>query len=217
MIDGSVPVISICRSLRQQYGFRSLDSLKRKLRPVIRLVRYGEVSHLLSSMSNPPSPRRTPQHEPVSPSQDPHIPESAASRSSPAPMSTLAIAATSPASQFYDPVRRHYELERPHSGHASHMTAAQQSEQAIHSLANAAALQSAALPTSQPHSGSTSQRTSQPPSSSSLHLSTSSRGRKAKAHVASACINCKRAHLSCDVSRPCTRCVSSGKQVCTSR
>ena len=38
-------------------------------------------------------------------------------------------------------------------------------------------------------------------------------GRKSKAHVASACINCKRAHLSCDVQRPCARCVASGKQV----
>ena len=37
--------------------------------------------------------------------------------------------------------------------------------------------------------------------------------RKAKTHVASACVNCKRAHLSCDVQRPCTRCVASGKQV----
>ncbi|KAK4574584.1 hypothetical protein LTR86_001425 [Recurvomyces mirabilis] len=37
-------------------------------------------------------------------------------------------------------------------------------------------------------------------------------GRKAKTHVASACVNCKRAHLSCDVQRPCTRCVASGKQ-----
>ena len=38
-------------------------------------------------------------------------------------------------------------------------------------------------------------------------------GRKSKAHVASACINCKRAHLSCDVQRPCARCVASGKHV----
>lgn len=42
----------------------------------------------------------------------------------------------------------------------------------------------------------------------------SSRGiRRSKAHVASACVNCKRAHLSCDVQRPCARCVASGKQV----
>ncbi|EMC91776.1 hypothetical protein BAUCODRAFT_152155 [Baudoinia panamericana UAMH 10762] len=37
-------------------------------------------------------------------------------------------------------------------------------------------------------------------------------GRRSKTHVASACINCKRAHLSCDVQRPCARCVASGKQ-----
>ncbi|KAF2276269.1 uncharacterized protein EI97DRAFT_53904 [Westerdykella ornata] len=36
--------------------------------------------------------------------------------------------------------------------------------------------------------------------------------RRTKAHVASACVNCKRAHLSCDVQRPCGRCVTSGKQ-----
>ena len=38
--------------------------------------------------------------------------------------------------------------------------------------------------------------------------------RRAKAHVASACVNCKRAHLSCDVQRPCSRCVAGGKEVC---
>lgn len=36
---------------------------------------------------------------------------------------------------------------------------------------------------------------------------------KPKAHVASACVNCKKAHLSCDIQRPCGRCISSGKQV----
>ncbi|KAH7385652.1 hypothetical protein BKA66DRAFT_511487 [Pyrenochaeta sp. MPI-SDFR-AT-0127] len=36
--------------------------------------------------------------------------------------------------------------------------------------------------------------------------------RRTKAHVASACVNCKKAHLSCDVQRPCGRCVASGKQ-----
>jgi len=37
--------------------------------------------------------------------------------------------------------------------------------------------------------------------------------RRTKAHVASACVNCKKAHLSCDVQRPCGRCVAAGKQV----
>lgn len=38
-------------------------------------------------------------------------------------------------------------------------------------------------------------------------------GRRSKAHVANACGNCKRAHLSCDVQRPCNRCIATGKQV----
>lgn len=37
--------------------------------------------------------------------------------------------------------------------------------------------------------------------------------RRAKAHVASACVNCKRKHLGCDSARPCRRCVSAGKEV----
>ena len=41
--------------------------------------------------------------------------------------------------------------------------------------------------------------------------------RRTKAHVASACVNCKRAHLSCDIQRPCIRCVATGKQVRCSR
>ncbi|OJD27948.1 hypothetical protein ACJ73_00656 [Blastomyces percursus] len=36
--------------------------------------------------------------------------------------------------------------------------------------------------------------------------------RKAKAHVASACVNCKRKHLGCDSARPCRRCISAGKE-----
>ncbi|CAG8615441.1 8944_t:CDS:2, partial [Scutellospora calospora] len=32
-----------------------------------------------------------------------------------------------------------------------------------------------------------------------------------KTHVPSACVNCKRAHLACDVSRPCKRCVALNK------
>ncbi|EXJ94331.1 hypothetical protein A1O1_02725 [Capronia coronata CBS 617.96] len=36
--------------------------------------------------------------------------------------------------------------------------------------------------------------------------------RKPKAHVASACINCKKKHLRCDNNRPCRRCIASGKE-----
>jgi hypothetical protein len=54
--------------------------------------------------------------------------------------------------------------------------------------------------------------TSKPANQESPQGSTKT-GRKSKAHVASACFNCKRAHLSCDDQRPCARCVASGKQV----
>ncbi|KLU81883.1 hypothetical protein MAPG_00964 [Magnaporthiopsis poae ATCC 64411] len=36
--------------------------------------------------------------------------------------------------------------------------------------------------------------------------------RKTKGHVASACVPCKRAHLRCDAPRPCSRCISNGKE-----
>ena len=39
--------------------------------------------------------------------------------------------------------------------------------------------------------------------------------RRSKAHVPAACGNCKKAHLACDIQRPCTRCVMTGKQVCS--
>lgn len=53
------------------------------------------------------------------------------------------------------------------------------------------------------------------PSSVSETAETGRGGRKAKAHVANACGNCKHAHLSCDVERPCNRCMATGKAVCT--
>ena len=37
--------------------------------------------------------------------------------------------------------------------------------------------------------------------------------RRAKAHVPSACVNCKKKHLACETKRPCNRCVQTGKQV----
>lgn len=37
--------------------------------------------------------------------------------------------------------------------------------------------------------------------------------RRAKAHVPSACVNCKKKHLACETKRPCNRCVVNGKEV----
>ena len=39
--------------------------------------------------------------------------------------------------------------------------------------------------------------------------------RRAKAHVPSACVNCKKKHLACETKRPCNRCVLNGKEVCS--
>ncbi|CDH60730.1 hypothetical protein RO3G_11678 [Lichtheimia corymbifera JMRC:FSU:9682] len=53
------------------------------------------------------------------------------------------------------------------------------------------------------------------PSPSSLSSTSSSTGttkkRTSKSHVPTACVNCKKAHLACDLSRPCKRCVSVGR------
>ena len=47
------------------------------------------------------------------------------------------------------------------------------------------------------------------------HLTSGAPGvaRRAKAHVPSACVNCKRKHLACETKRPCNRCVQTGKEV----
>lgn len=47
------------------------------------------------------------------------------------------------------------------------------------------------------------------------HLTAGAPGiaRRAKAHVPSACVNCKRKHLACETRRPCNRCVQTGKEV----
>ena len=37
--------------------------------------------------------------------------------------------------------------------------------------------------------------------------------RRQKAHVPSACVNCKRKHLACETKRPCNRCLQTGKEV----
>ncbi|KAL9104557.1 MAG: hypothetical protein Q9163_000531 [Psora crenata] len=36
--------------------------------------------------------------------------------------------------------------------------------------------------------------------------------KRAKAHVPSACVNCKKKHLACETKRPCNRCIQNGKE-----
>ncbi|KAI9492850.1 hypothetical protein BDB00DRAFT_788493 [Zychaea mexicana] len=49
------------------------------------------------------------------------------------------------------------------------------------------------------------------PSSTSSSTASITKKRSSKSHVPTACVNCKKAHLACDLSRPCKRCVSMGK------
>lgn len=51
-----------------------------------------------------------------------------------------------------------------------------------------------------------------PVSEPSVRVTSPRSQRKTKGHVASACVPCKRAHLRCDAQRPCSRCVSHGKE-----
>ena len=68
--------------------------------------------------------------------------------------------------------------------------------------------------TSQPSVPTFSQPTfgTSPPGAAGRSL-TQKPTRRTKAHVASACVNCKKKHLGCDPARPCRRCVLSGKEV----
>ncbi|KAJ2410251.1 hypothetical protein GGI10_004558 [Coemansia sp. RSA 2530] len=56
-----------------------------------------------------------------------------------------------------------------------------------------------------------SERGSQSPTLSGSYPKPARTGRGAKPHVPSACTNCKKAHLACDLQRPCRRCVGAGK------
>lgn len=186
--------IFTCHLLRQDRGALLLGSLKRVLVPLLRrLVRHGEVSYPSPPMSDPSTPSRIPQHDSIPLQKEQQSVTTASTSSSSIHMPGLAVTAPARDSTYYELSSRQTDFDQQPAGHASLMQPVQ-------------------TPT-HPDRGETS--THDPEPSQRAATAPSSRGgRKAKAHVASACINCKRAHLSCDVSRPCARCVASGKQVC---
>ncbi|PYH94905.1 hypothetical protein BO71DRAFT_483390 [Aspergillus ellipticus CBS 707.79] len=73
------------------------------------------------------------------------------------------------------------------------------------SLAGQGIAQSAATAYAQPSFGTS-------PPGATTRASPQKPTRRTKAHVASACVNCKKKHLGCDPARPCRRCVLSGKE-----
>ena len=169
--------------------FDYLNSLKHSLKPTVHAVKIREYSYPSPPMSNPSSPPQTPIHTPVSLATDPS-PCSTDIAPSISPMPSLAISlpTATPAFTF------------PHPGHAPVLPPFPTTERQYLFPANFRVQQA---PGSQ--LGLTRSIDDGP--------STSQGARKSKAHVASACVNCKRAHLSCDVNRPCGRCVATGKQV----
>ena len=58
-----------------------------------------------------------------------------------------------------------------------------------------------------------SSSTQDSPATMSLVMGSPGVARRAKAHVPSACVNCKMKHLACETRRPCNRCLQAGKEV----
>ncbi|KAM3424055.1 hypothetical protein BST61_g11394 [Cercospora zeina] len=182
------PILSSLRSERPTRKVRLLSLAHQRI----------AVPYPSPPMSNPPSPRRPPRHEPASPLREPRT--AVATPAPPVTSPSMPVAAAiSPA---YGPV-----------SHPSGASALFRHAYPTATISHPAR-PSSSYGTTQSHPSFVGHPASfASATSSSTDAPTGQRGgRKSKAHVASACINCKRAHLSCDVNRPCTRCVSTGKQ-----
>jgi len=199
----------------QEYGSTIRQGALKRKHPSDEVAsrKLGEISYPSPPMSSPPSPSGTQFQLPVSGSRDPV--QVRTSREGPITSLGSVLAASLPSAQGPAPPA----LFPQSSVFPGFITA----PLSIHSIEP---LQSATHPfdpVGQPSQCVQSGRprldanvtTTQPASCTPAVDTPSSarRGRKAKAHVASACVNCKRAHLSCDVQRPCARCVATGKQV----
>lgn len=175
-------------------------SLKRKIGSLLPPARQGDFSYPSPPMSSPPSPTRQPAERSQSAgfASGPLTTTGAVSTTSfvpgpaVAPPSTLfAVPPTRSEPTIYGPP----PTAPPTSPPVGPSPATFRTPQAGLSICTA------------PYTASVA--TAGP---SGVSPSTIRAGRKSKAHVASACVNCKRAHLSCDVNRPCARCIASGKQ-----
>ena len=174
-------------------------TLKRKFHSLLQPTRQGEICYPSPPMSSPPSPPGPPPELPVSAVSEP---------TTYVPASTVAAASFGQSLYVPPPPPPPPPFARPPPplGHVPFPpTFSGQPPRPV-------GIPSPALGVFQAGRSATSGPvvTVGPSSGSSSSTRT---GRKSKAHVASACVNCKRAHLSCDVQRPCARCVASGKQV----
>lgn len=197
--SGSVAFLSE----RLHYSTRPFGSLKRKLGQTVPISRQRLATYPSPPMSNPPSPSRpSSQTSPIS-SVEQQTTTTATSWPQPSNIqqtlapsaSTVEQTAAPPPFDFATGARSN---QAPLSGDALHSSG---------SFGSFAGGQNVFPVGSDTVTG---------PATSPAAV-TMRTGKKAKAHVASACMNCKRAHLSCDIQRPCTRCITSGKQVSSDR
>ncbi|EPS36009.1 hypothetical protein H072_10515 [Dactylellina haptotyla CBS 200.50] len=159
----------------------------------------GQLSYPLSPMSNstPPLPYRSSYPSTSasngiatrSPVPDPYASQSVQSSAS---VSRLGISTESPAGRISPPRDPNHLPPVTPSGYRPHPEYSSPTSQRPDS-------QSSYFPSHQSPRQQPFSPPQQPP-------------RRAKAHVPSACVNCKNAHLACDVQRPCPRCISTGKQ-----
>ena len=165
------------------------DHPTRKLNSFTHLDQCNAHSYPSPPMSNPPSPPRFPQDRPASTPHEPRVAAGATTTTTTAfPMPVAAPSSAAYGTPLHTPRTPGPFMQTQTT------TATIQISQSFPAYSTSQTL---------------------PPFGTQSEAGPSSLkgGRKSKAHVASACINCKRAHLSCDVNRPCARCVSSGKQV----
>jgi hypothetical protein len=178
--------------------WRSFGPLKRKfdsLVPSHSVVPYGYPS---PPMSNPPSPPRQPPESSLSTvtSATTATPAAGSVSISFYPAPSVSTAPAYPFTQSYNPPQYGYPAPLP----VQTQTWPGPPPPPPFSATYAPPMLSSSVPASV-EAATARPSTSRPP-------------RRSKTHVASACVNCKRAHLSCDVQRPCGRCVTSNKQVC---
>lgn len=183
----------------REYCWPRANSLKRKLAPSPNLASFGDLTRPLAypspPMSSPPSPPRTLPLELTSgPGQ---LPTTSTTTHGPIASFVPALATSLPSTQAGLP---------PQYAGQAFANVPYTSTPPITSAAQLASFQ-------QPTGPQGVSLVPSLPVSSSVAEPSVRGGRRSKTHVASACINCKRAHLSCDVQRPCGRCVASGKQV----
>lgn len=155
-----------------------------------------------ASLPTPPMSGSPPPEPPIEP---PQIAGRRRKRSHTPPATATTAIASTPATPL-----EHTAPRRGTQTRAGESIAEYPVQHAPHALAYppgpASYQSSSSLPTGSVSVGSTESRyglTSLSPRSA----------RKPKAHVASACINCKKKHLRCDNNRPCRRCIASGKEV----